>query len=73
MVTADAPTGGADLRPALDKIPDPDFEQLVIDQSETYRKLASELEAIDPNRLTPLEALMKLAQLKALASEVGER
>lgn len=69
----DAPTGGGDLRPALDKIPDPDFEQLVIDQSETYRKLASELEAIDPNRLTPLEALMKLAQLKALASEVGER
>jgi DNA mismatch repair protein MutS len=68
----DTDRGGADLRPALDKMPKPDFDQTIIDQSDTYRRLAVELESIDPNQLTPLEALMKLAQLKALASEVGK-
>ena len=70
--TDGAPGKGSDLRPALDRVPQPDFTQTVIDQSQTYTKLAAELASVDPNRMTPLEALMKLAQLKALASEVGK-
>lgn len=68
-----AASGGKDLRPALDRMPQPDFDQTVIDESETFRKLAAELESLDPNRLTPLEALMKLAQLKSLAARIGEK
>ncbi|MFN4007477.1 MAG: DNA mismatch repair protein MutS [Chitinophagaceae bacterium] len=61
-----APTT-TNLLPALQKAAQPQMQLSIFDaHSETFQKMRTMLERIDINRLTPVEALMKLNEIKNL-------
>jgi DNA mismatch repair protein MutS len=58
---------GTDLAQKVKSITAPRMQLSIFDQhSETFKEIRTMLENFDINRLTPVEALLKLAEIKNL-------